>query len=364
MKVLMICNTSQTIYNFRLPLIRKLKQEGLDVYTVSFDCAYNDLLSKEGIDNIYVKNNNRSINPFKVLSLQKRLQSIIKTINPEIVFTFMVKPNIFGTLAAHKAGVKNIYSMVEGAGDPFIYQTIKWKLIKKIVCHLYKKAFKYSKKVFFLNEDDKKEFVELGLVEETKGIVINGIGVDLDKFCFKKVNLHSNTFVMVARMLESKGVIEYCKCAELVRKTCKDAKFIYLGAEGTVKIKDIQSYIDNGDIDYLGLVTDVRPFIEDSLLLLLPSHYREGKPMSVMEAQSIGRGVITCNSIGCRDIVVDGYNGYIVEQKDYKKMAELCIQILQNKKLACEIGTNARKYAELNFNQDQINKQILDYILN
>ena len=360
-KILMICNTSQNIYTFRLPLIKKLQQEGYEVSTITFDNDYEEILNKEGIKLYYTNDKNRSLNPLKILSLKKRYYKIIKEVQPDIVFTFQLKPNAFGVAAAKKAGVKNIYSMVEGAGDAFINTGLKWKLIKGVVKFLYKRAFKNSKKVFFLNNDDKAEFEILKLVKPEQSVVVHGIGIDLDKFAFKEVDTKSNKFIMIARMLKTKGIFEYCKCAELVKKTHPEAEFMYLGGEGSVKVADIQEYIDNGAINYLGTAKDVRPFIEESLMLILPS-YREGFPMTIMEAESIGRGVIASNRVGCKDTINEGVNGYLVEQQDYETMAGRCIQVLEDKKLAIKLGKNARKFAEENFDQKTINQQIFEII--
>ena len=140
---------------------------------------------------------------------------MIREICPDIVVTFMLKPNTFGVLAAKKAGVKSIYSMVEGAGDVFINGGLKWKAIRAVVCGLYRRAFRHSRKVFFLNNDDKAEFIQKRLVTSEQCEVIHGIGVDLDKFAYRPMK-NRQTFLMVARMLRTKGVFEYCECAKSV----------------------------------------------------------------------------------------------------------------------------------------------------
>lgn len=360
-KILFICASSQSIYNFRVPLIKKLKIAGYQVETISFDNNYSDLLIAEGIKNHCVLSNNRTVNPFEIARLKKSLYKKIVELKPDIVFTFVAKPNIYGVLAAKKAKIKNIFSMVEGAGDPFINLDLKWRIIKFIECKLFKKAFKNAKTVFFLNNDDKEEFVDLKLVKENQAFVIDGIGIDLDKFAYKPVQKQSNSFIMVARMLKTKGVLDYCKCAQLVRQKFPNAVFHYLGSEGSIKIADIKDYIESGDIVYHGSVSDVIPYLEDSLMLLLPS-YREGKPMSIMEAESVGRGIIASDVIGCRDTVIDGYNGFLFKKNDYEKMADLCLKVLNNKDLAVEFGIHSREYAEKHYNQDTINSIIINVI--
>lgn len=360
-KILLICNTSQGIYTFRIPLINKLKKEGFEVSVLAFDNKYEDLLKKEDVSFECINDSNRSTNPLKILSLKNKYYKAIKRINPDIVFTFQLKPNTFGVLAAKKAKIQRIYSMIEGAGDAFVNKSLKWKLIKFVECKLYKKALKHAKNVFFLNNDDKHEFEKLKLVKGDQGVVINGIGVDLNKFKFSPVDKSSNKFIMIARLMKAKGALDYCKCAEIVKKSHPEAEFLYLGAEGDIKTSDIQPYIDNGSINYLGTTTDVRPYIQSSLVLLLKS-YREGMPMTVMEAQSMGRGVIVSNCVGCRETVKDGYNGFVVNITDYEAMAKKCIEILENKQLAVTFGKNARTFAEENFNQEKINQKIYNII--
>lgn len=360
MKIALITPTSGQVIGFRAKLIETLQQNGYEVSVLTFDKEHKQEIESRNIKFYCVEDKNRSLNPFKVLSLKNKYCKIIKETKPDTVFTFMLKPNTFGVLAAKKAGIKNVYSMVEGAGDVFINNGLKWKIIRKVVCVLYKKAFRNSKKVFFLNNDDKTEFIQRKLVKPEQCEVVHGIGIDLEKFAYKTIKNHK-TFLMVARMLKTKGVYEYCKCARIVKQKYPDAVFNYLGAEGTVTLADIKEYIDDGSINYLGTTNDVRPYLEESLLLLLSS-YREGLPMSIMEAESVGRGIITSNGVGCRDTVVDGYNGFIVARGDYMLMAEKVIWCIEHPTEAEQLGLNARHFAEENFNQKEINRSIVNLI--
>lgn len=357
-KILLLCVTSQSVITFRAGLIKKLQENGFNVSVIAFDDDYKTEIVKLNVDFYCIEEDNRGLNPFRILSLRAKYKKLIHQIEPDAVFTFMLKPNTFGVMAAKSEGIKNIYSMVEGAGDVFIRNSIKWKIIRFVVCALYKQAFKSSKKVFFLNNEDKAEFIERKLVLESQCEVIHGIGVDLEKFAFKPLQNDRN-FLMVARMLETKGIYEYCKCARIVKQKYPNAVFNYLGAEGTVKIVDIQEYVDDGSINYLGTTRDVRPYLENCALLLLSS-YREGMPMSIMEAEAVGRAIITSNNIGCRDTVIDGYNGFLINQKDFEAMAEKCIWAIENFDKIKEMGLNARKFAEERFDSNLINKHICE----
>lgn len=362
-KIMLICAMSISVKNFRIPLIKTLQKEGYRVGVVVFDDDNKELIQSLGVDYFCVGGDNRTTNPLKFLKTKKAYSKIIKEYQPDAVLTFMVKPNTLGVPAAKKAGVKKIVSFVEGLGDVFILNSLKMRLVRKIVCWLYKKAFKKVDKAIFLNNDDKQEFLRRKLVKEEKCEIIHGVGVDLERFTYSEVK-NSNVFLMIARMLKTKGVIEYCEAARLVKQKYPEAQFNYLGGEGTVSVEDVKEYIDKGELNYLGEVQDVRPYIEDCGVFVLPSYYREGLPMSIMEAQSMGRCVITTDNVGCRDTVKMGFNGFLVNKNDPQALAEKICWFIENPEKVKEMGLNARKFAQENFDEKIINTQILKIIGN
>ena len=198
-------------------------------------------------------------------------------------------------------------------------------------------------------------------MRETQCEIVHGIGVDLEKFADKPLKNH-RTFLMVARMLKTKGVFEYCECARIVKRKYPDAVFNYLGAEGTVKLDDIREYIDDGSIVYLGTTDDVRPYYEDCAAYVLPS-YREGMPMSVMEAEAVGRAIIATDVNGCRDTVKIGYNGFLVPRGDASALSEKIVYCIEHSEETELFGANSRKFAEENFDQKKINEVLTEIIL-
>lgn len=362
MKISLVCVSSQNVVTFRRNLIEHLQKNGFDVSVIAFDDEYRKEVEEMGVKLYCVNDNNRSKNPLKILTLKKKYKKIFEIEKPDIVFTFMLKPNVFGALAASSAGVKKVFSMVEGAGDMFANDSLKWKIVRKVVCVLYKKAFKKVDRVFFLNNDDLNEFVKRKLLGKEKCEIIHGIGVDLERFDFREVKNY-NKFLMVARMIETKGVLDYCKTARAVKEKYPEAEFGYLGGEGNVKLADIQEYVDDGSLNYLGTTKDVRPYLEDCSAFVLPSYYREGLPMSIMEAESMGRAVITCDNVGCRETVTDGYNGYLVEKRNVEKLIDACVKLIENPNLVVEMGRNSRNFAEENFDQEKINGKLIETIL-
>lgn len=359
-KILLICVTSQNVITFRAGLIKKFQENGYAVSVIAYDDEYQEEIKALNVEFFCIEEQNRGMNPLKILSLKGKYKKLIKQIQPEVVFTFQLKPNTFGVMAAKSAGVKKLYSMVEGAGDVFIHNSLKWKLVRLVVCKLYKRAFRKVKKVFFLNNDDRLEFTKRKLVKEEQCEVVHGIGVDLEKFAFKPIKNY-RSFLMIARMLETKGVYEYCKCARLVKQQYPDAVFNYLGAEGTVKLCDIQEYIDDGSINYLGTTKDVRPYLEDCSAFVLPS-YREGMSMSIMEAEAIGRAILTSDSVGCRDSIIHEYNGFLIPKKDYQTLSERCCELIEEPHKTIEMGEKSRKLAEEWFDSNIVNQEIYEVI--
>lgn len=361
MKILLLCTTSGSVVTFRKSLIETLQKNNFEVSVVAFDGKNKELIRSRGVDFHVIEDENRSTNPLKILSLKRKYVKIIKEINPDIVFTFMMKPNIFGVSAAHKCGVKKIFSMVEGAGDVFINGGLKWRFIRSVVCRMYRKSFRYSKKIFFLNHDDKREFIACKIVTEEKSEIIPGIGVDIAHFSYKPVK-NKNVVLMIARMLKTKGVMEYCQAARIVKQTYPDAVFNYLGGEGTLKVSDIKEYIDDGSVNYLGTTVDVRPYLEDCSVYVLPS-YREGMPVSVMEAMSVGRAVVASDVPGCRETVIDGENGYLVPLGDAEAIADRIKRLFSEFEKTVEMGSKSRVLTEEKYDQDKINEKLLGYLI-
>lgn len=360
MNCCLIVNKSESVLNFRLGLIRQLQKNGHRVSVIASDDERMSDIAKLNVSFYCVTHDNRGMNPFGIARYLKQIYQIVKRESPDLVFTFQLKPNTFGIFAAKAAGVDRIYSMVEGAGDVFIKQSLPWKLIRTVICTLYRCAFRNSGKVFFLNREDNAEFVSRRLVPEAKAMVIPGIGVDLERFACKPVQ-NQRTFLMVARLHREKGVFEYCECARIVKQKYPDSRFHYLGPEREIKVADIQEYIDDGSISYLGTVHDVRPYLEECTCMVLPS-YREGMPMSIMEAEAVGRGIITCDNVGCRDTVAEGYNGFLVPHRAIDALAEKCIYIIEHPQEAIRMGENSRRFAEDHFDQNVINQQILEVL--
>ena len=360
MKILLICEASWTVVSFRKELAQYLNNNGHETYIITGD---NERLEDiEKFSNVKViPYTNRSINPLKLKKLEKAMKQYIIEIKPDIAMSFFIKPNTVGVKAAYKAGVRKIYPMVEGLGDPFQPKNFKGKLIRLVCTKLYRSAFKKASQVFFLNNDDKQYFVSHNICKEEQGIVIPGIGIDSKAFTPEALP-HNKSVLMMSRLIESKGVYDYCKIARKVHETNPDITFKLLGKEAGIKKEDIQEYIDSKDIVYLGATNDVKPFVKDSDLLALPSFYREGMPRSILEAMAMARPVIAYKNVGVNDCVFHDETGVLIESRNTDSFAEEIIKLFESKDRLEKYSKNARKKIEEVFDSNIINKKILEII--
>lgn len=356
-RILLICSDPNSVVNFRSELIRYLKSKGNEVFLVLGGHDRDSDISNLGVRTFYLSFNNRSKNPFSAYALRKSFVHIIRQVAPDIVFTFQIKANIFGTLAAKKAGIKRVFCMVEGLGDPFQPKTLRQKILMLIVVALYKCAMKNARLVFFLNQDDRDEFLERRIIKSTQAFVINSIGIDTSKYEPTEVIPSQKKVLYLARLIKNKGIMEFCELARLVRSKRPDIEFELYGKEAEIRSADLAYYIDKGFIFYGGFTTDPISVIKRCRVLCTTS-YREGFPRIILEAMALGKPVLASNVIGNKSAVVDGVTGYLFELSQPEKTADLIIRTVDNVKLLREMGQNARKHCVEECDSNIINEKI------
>ena len=362
-KILLICAETMNVVNFRSELITYLIKNG---YTVSIICSDNermDEIKKLGVTDIRVAPFTiRDTNPFALKKLQKTFIDIIKEINPDIVFTFQSKPNIAGATAAYKAGVKNIITMVEGLGNPFDPTSFKGRILRMIMTSLYKKALKHNKLVIFLNNDDEQEFINRKIVKKEQTLVIPGIGIDTNNIALSNNYIKENKVMMLSRLTKNKGIIDFCEIAELVKKERPDITFELYGNEQDVTIKDLEKYIKDGIINYYGYTNNPIETITKTKIYVSTSFYREGFPRTLLEAMALAKPIIATDTVGSKDAIKDGINGYLLHKHDINAFANKILEIIDDEKELKRIGESARKYCKEHFDSDMINDIILKEI--
>ena len=253
--------------------------------------------------------------------------------------------------------------MIEGLGFAFQHTDIRRKAIGALVKILYKTSLKRARKVIFLNPDNQRTMIDRGIITAKKTTRINGIGVNLDQFSYETINLTPPpTFLCIARLLKEKGLREYANAARKVKKQFPDAVFQLLGPEDPspdgIPFSEIKAWHTEGTIQYLGETNDVRPFLKNCHVYVLPS-YHEGLPRTVIEAMAIGRPILTTTATGCKETVIENKNGFLVPVRNADALAERMIWFIEHRDQWEIMGRCSRQMAEEKFDVQKINKEIM-----
>jgi len=292
---------------------------------------------------------------------------IIRRVKPDCVLTYTVKPVIYGMLAARISGIQQRYAMITGLGYAFISShSFGKKILKLTVSFLYKLSLAKAKAVFFQNNDDLNLFRNKKIIgEKSHALRVMGSGVDIEHFKFTQIPSGKLVFLLIARLLNDKGIREYVEAARIVKekRPNDEVNFFLLGSfdsnPAAIQPSVIEQWVSDGFIKYLGSTNDVRSYIEQCSVFVLPS-YREGMPRSVLEAMSMGRAIITTDAPGCRDTVVNNENGYLVPVKSIKELSIAMLKLIDNRQAIRKMGIKSRKMAEESFDVSKVNKVILE----
>ncbi len=363
MKVAIVINTAWNIYNFRSGLIKALLKNNHDVIAIAPKDSYTDRLIQMGCQYFEIKMDNQGVNPVNDSKLILDLYGIYKKINPDVILQYTIKPNIYGSVAAKLAGIPTINN-VSGLGTVFL----KKNLLATISKLMYRYAFRFPFRVFFQNQDDFQLFQDLNLVHPNKAAIVPGSGIDLHKFSLLRYPTNQPfTFLLISRIIQDKGIREFIAAIRLLKAKGVSAKFQILGAKDPdhkrgIALEEIQSWIEEGLIEYLGVTDDVAFHIAGSNCVVLPS-YREGTPKTLLEAASCGRPLIATDVAGCREVVKDGYNGFLCKARDAEDLASKLLQIFKLDVNKLELmAKNSRKLVENKFDEKLVINKYLETI--
>ncbi|ULQ54564.1 glycosyltransferase family 4 protein [Flavihumibacter fluvii] len=320
-----VSNNSWSVYNFRLPVIHYLQQQGYTVLVIAPDDAYSQLLVQEGCIYAPVNFNNRSASPIADLRYYRQLKKIYAQYRPAMVFHFVAKPNIYGSMAAGALGIPSV-AVITGLGYAFDRRNWLHVLVKA----LYKISLNKASETWFLNAEDAAIFIREKLVPENKTRVLPGEGVDTGYF--KRTTAAVQTggkefiFLMSCRLLKSKGIAMYAAAAGILRNKGYHFQCRLIGDyesrhPDNIHPAELEQWQKEKRISYLGFTNDVRPFLQEADCCVLPSYYHEGVPRSLMEAASMELPIITTNSQGCRELVLENVSGYLCRTKDAADLA-------------------------------------------
>ena len=374
MKIIVLGNQARSMSNFWSVLVRHMFRAGHEVIccTPPGDSGAEAILAAQGARVLHYPLDRKGLNPLHDLRTTGALLRLFKEEKPDLLFASTIKPVIYGCIAARVAGVPHVYATITGLGYAFEADSFFKKCVNRLSALLYRTALSGAEGVFFQNEDDINVFRQAGILGSRARILrARGTGVDTTRFAPTPLPglaedgtlSEPPVFLLVARLLEAKGIEEYARAAHELKARHPEARFLLLGPEeqglGSISLEQIRQWQEQGGIEYLGETRDVRPYISAAHVMVLPS-WREGTPTSIMEGMSMGRAAVVTDAPGCREVVREGYNGYLVPLRDPKALAAALESFIQRPDLMRSMGAAGRQMALNDFDAEKVAAHILE----
>ena len=357
------------IFNFRITLLRNLKDAGYDVNIIAPDDLFCDRLKEEGFKIYNWRLNKRSLNPINEIISLIHLIKIYSSAKPELVHHFTIKACIYGTIAAKLANVFLVINSVTGLGTLFISKRKRIRILRFFLRPIYSAIFKARRSsIIFQNESDQVTLVDYGIANHKNSKIIEGSGVDINYFkpddSLKKQKDIYYKILFPARILPEKGFFEVVQAFKILQKEKFKIK-LFIASEIDLEHKFISREEFNNlkntkDLIFLGHVNNMKKLYSQVDIVVLPS-WREGLSKSLIESASMEKPIITTDVPGCRDVISHGYSGLLVPPKNFLSIKHALILLMKNPKFAKTLGKKAREKAKLSFEVSLINKRTINY---
>lgn len=365
MRIMVVTAATNSIPRFRIDMIDEFIARGCDVVVLGDEPedVWREYFSDHAIRYRSYPVARNGMNPMQDMHTKRALVKILCEEMPDRIFTYQAKPNIYGCLAARDVGIDDVYVMMGGLGSVFHASGVKNAVLRSIVSLQYRTALAHAKAVFFQNEEDVALFERLGIMGRSKAVMVRGSGVNLKKFPCKKLP-GRKAFLFVGRLVRGKGVLDYLDAARMVKKDRPDVDFHLVGPFDSnptaLQPSDLQPYIDDGTVLYHGeqAPADIAAFLEKASVFVLPSYYGEGTPKSALEAMATGRALIVADAVGCREVVREGVNGFLVPPKDPAALADAMLSSIEDDAVLHAMAAQSRRMAEEIFDVDKVNETI------
>ncbi|MEW6503880.1 MAG: glycosyltransferase family 4 protein [Chloroflexota bacterium] len=358
---MLVANTDWYLYNFRLSLAQFLRQKGWQVVLVSPPGRFVPAIQREGFCWVQWGLDRRSMNPLKELIALFQLWLVYRREKPDLVHHLTVKPVLYGSLAAVFAGVPGIVNAITGLGYLFLNDDWLTRQVRRLVKGLYRWVLnRPNAVVIFENETNRRQFIEEGLVREDQAYLIEGVGVDVERFSPQPEAEGVPVVLFPARLLREKGIYTLIEAARLLKPRC-EVRFwlagdVDEGNPGSVSPAEVSGWAEEGLVEWLGWQVDMPAVYAQSNLVVLPS-WGEGIPTALLEAGACARAVVTTDAPGCRDVIEDGFNGRLVTVEDAQGLAEAINELIHNPAERQRMGENARRRVVERFSDDVVNRQ-------
>ena len=362
-KIIFLSQLDINLVRFRLPIMKALVKANYKVYAMAPKGDYTEDLLKCGADVIFYDLDRKSINPLKELRTFFQMFKKIKDINPDIIHTFTIKPNIYGAIIAKMLGVKKVITAITGLGGFFSEESLSAKVVQTITKALYRIVRHCTSMVVFQNADDQEFFISENILTVGQTKLIRGSGIDTNQWKItrkEKPKGDKIKFILVARLLKQKGIIEFCEAASKLNKQyAGQIECVVLGDEDpgnkhNIGKNKLQPFIQRKDIIFLGWCDDIQHQLSERDIFVLPSYYREGIPRTGIEAAAMAMPIITTNSVGCKELVDDQASGFLIEPKSVQALVVAMERFIADPGLIQQMGQKSRKKAVDEFDVKQV----------
>lgn len=362
MKIAVLSSHTPSLFWFRVDMMKSFLARGHEVYALGNEAEadWTDRFSNLGITYRKIDVQRNGTNPIMDLKSIGSIKSVLNEIMPDKIFTYQAKTIIYGTIAANKLGITEVYPLIAGLGSIFLNNDFKTKVIRTVLMNEYKYSMRKCPSIFFQNYDDLDTFKKRKTINKQRTAMLHGSGVNLDKFKVQPMP-EKFGFLCISRLIRDKGVFEYLEACERIKKNNPNVRCLLVGPydsnPSSLKPEELQRFIDNGIIEYFGEQSDVVPYLAQCNVYVLPS-YREGTPKTVLEAMSCGRPCITTDAPGCRETVDNNVNGILVSVKDVDKLVDAMQYMIDHPNEIKEMSKQGRKKAESVFDVKKVNEKI------
>lgn len=368
-RILLISSFANSLIRFRGDFIKSLIQNGYEVFTASpkYTQEDSDTLYTMGAIPIKFNLQRTGLNPLKDLQSIMELKSIIKDNQIDLVFPYTVKPVIYGSMAANMCKVP-VISLITGLGYAFSGLSTKSRILQNFNETLYKLSIRKNKIIVFQNKDDYQLFIDRKVISKQQRVdFVSGSGVNLSQYTFKEKNPSDNvSFLFVARLIKEKGIALYMEASKILKAQYPKAEFHLIGATETspsaIGEDEINVLHAEGVVIFHGQQSNIEEHFHKRDVFVLPSYYREGLPRTSLEACACGNPIITTDSVGCREAVREGENGFLIEPQNLEALVKAMEYFITNPHKIKEMGINSRKYAEERFDVNIINNHLVNLI--
>lgn len=359
MKLFIVNNVDWFFISHRLPVALAAQKSGWDVTVVTADTGRLKDIELAGLKTIDLPMSRSGMNILQELKALWFLYRLYQQERPDVVHHVGIKAILWGTLAAKFAKVYGVVNAISGLGGFFAEdnQSLFSKILPSVLCfsHNRKNLF-----VIFQNQEDRQLYLNHHIIKESQARFIKGSGVDLSAYAYTdEPTIEKLIILLTCRMIREKGVFVLTEAAEMLRKDYEGRVEFWIAGglddhPGAITKNEMDAACDGQYIKWLGRREDVKELLQRCHIFAFPSYYMEGLPKSLIEACAIGRPIVTTNHVGCKDVVTDGVNGYLVPVKDVSSLAEKLKVLIDNRELRMEMGKASRQIAEENFSLDEV----------